>query len=331
MRMQLNRRKVMDETPTEIKCIARLDRLRISSWAKRGMPVPKVRGFKTVKDIRLRWKGKPLVYGRVREMQSESSTTKAFWQYDPQTGWARRWRITLVADDQQGIAALEGWNIFKHLRFPKLLLFELAFDFSPDTGIDADFVLQHALFGKSRFRADRGGPGQIRYGSRLSGKLARCYQKEAINAFRVEVEMHSSLLPRPRGDKRREVIDTRWPEIADAGFSILPSHLKFVRFRFKALARHLRRRFGEHGDVLLERTRACAEESLHLALAYLRRIRVNNPTRFLQPMTRINDALEQAIDAWAVDFLRPRFELEDIQGKTDRRKRGERRFIGGGR
>jgi hypothetical protein len=209
------------------------------------------------------------------------------------------------------------------------LLFELAFDFDPSSGVDDAFVLQHALFGKSRFRSDRGGPGQLRYGSRFSGKLVRCYRKDAVNAFRVEIELHSSLLPRRQRDNRLEIIDSRWPEIADAAFSIVPAHLKFVKIRFGALGRHLRRRFGERGDVLLARTRARSTDSLHSALTYLRGKGVHNPHRFLQPMTQINAALEQAIDEWATDFLRPLSELDEMQSKTSRRKRGEGTFNGG--
>jgi hypothetical protein len=313
--------ELMEQVGTEIICVARLDRLRISSWCKRGTFVPKVRGFSVVRDIRLRWHGKPLVYGRLRVLKSNDSATTASWQWDRLKGWAQRWRVTLVADDQQGIAALEAWNFFKHFCFPKLLLFELALDFPPDTGVDADFIRQHALFGKSRFRADRGGPGQLRYGSRFSGKLVRCYQKESVNAYRVEVEMHSSLLPRPRGDKRREVIDTRWPEIVTAGFSILPAHLRFVTFRFEALGRHLRRRFGERGDLVLEQTRARSTQSLHSALAYLRQRGVNNPSRFLRPLMRINNALERAIDEWAIDFLKPRYELEAMNWHRPRKEK----------
>jgi hypothetical protein len=304
----------MEAKNTKSLCVVRLDRIRIGSWCKRGRPVPKVRGFKTIRDIRLRWRGKPRAYGRVRELKSNDSATTAYWQWDRQKGWVKPWRITIVADDLQGIAAREVWTIFKHCRFSKLLLFELAFDFQPSSGVDADFVRQHALFGKSRFRPDRGGPGQLRFGSRFSGKLVRAYWKQAVNSFRVEIELHSSLLPRRRRDNFREIIDSRWPEVADAGFSILPAHLKFVQLRFKALGRHLRRRFGERGDVLLEQTRARSTESLHSAMAHLRRRGVHNAHRFLRPMTRINAALERAIDEWAKDFLRPRYELDEIEG-----------------
>jgi hypothetical protein len=312
----------MEQAGTHVKCVVRLDRLRISSWCKRGIPVPKIKGFRTVRDIRLRQRGKPLVYGRLQEMRAESSTTTAYWQYERLKGWASHWRVTLVADDQTGITAEEAWVFYIHFRFPKLLLFELAFDFDVGSGIDEDFVRQHVLFGKSRFRPDRGGPGQLRYGSRSAGKLIRCYEKEAVNAYRVEVELHSSLLPRPRRDNRLEVIDTRWPEIAAAGFSIVPDHLEFVQLRYKALSDHLQRRFGKRGDVLLEQTRVHAARSLRSALGYLRRNGVHNPHRFLRPMTQINAVVERAIDEWAADFLRNPRELDEISGKTtDHRRR----------
>src|ERR1017187_7483116 len=207
------------------------------------MPVPKVKGFEIVRDIRLRFRGKPLVYARVRELRSKTSATTVQWQYDRQKGWVKQWRITLIGDDQTGLVPPNVWTIFRHCRFPKLLLFELALDFHPSSGIDADFIRQHALFGKSRFRPDRGGAGQLRYGSRFSGKLVRCYRKDSADAYPVEVELHSPLLPRPRRNNLREIIDSRWTEIGNAGFSIVPGHCRFVKLRFRALGRHLRHRF----------------------------------------------------------------------------------------
>jgi hypothetical protein len=318
----------MEQAGTEMRCIARLDRFRSDSWSKRGALVPKVKGFKIVRDIKLRCRaGKPPIYARVRELLSKHSATKAFWQYERRKAWVKQWRVTLIADDLRGITAHEAWSFCKHFRFFKLLLFELALDFSLDSGIDAAFVQQHALFGKSRFRPDRGGAGQLRFGSRFSGKLIRCYQKESVSAYRVEIELHSSLLPRPRRNNLREVIDMRWPELADAAFSILPGHCRFVKLRFQALGRHLRQRFGERGDVLLEHTRALSTHSLHSALAYLRRKGIHNPHRFLQPLTRINAAIERAIDDWATDFLRPCHELDEIEDQTHRPRKEKKQWV----
>jgi hypothetical protein len=322
--------ELLEQAGSAIKCIVRLDRLRSDSWSKRGALVPKVKNFEIVRDIKLRWRdGKPPIYARVRELLSKHSATRAFWQYQRRKAWVKQWRVTLIADDLRGITAREAWTFFKHFRFPKLLLFELALDFHPSSGVDADFIRQHALFGKSRFRPDRGGAGQLRYGSRFSGKMVRCYQKNSVDAYRVEVELHSSLLPRPRRNNLREIIDSRWTEIGNAGFSIVPGHCRFVKLRFKALGRHLRQRFGERGDVLLEHTRALSTQSLHSALGYLRRKGIHNPHRFLQPLARINTVIEEAIGAWAADFLRPCHELDEIDGVVDKSKRAERTFQGG--
>ena len=181
------------KSEAESLCVARLDRFRAGSWSKRGGLVPKVKGFETIRDIRLRWRdGKPPIYARLREMQAKHSATKAVWQYDRRKGWAKPWRVTLIADDETGITAADAWSFFKHFRFVSFLLFELALDFAPESGVDEDFVRRHAKFGKSRFRPDRGGPGQLRFGSRFSGRLVRCYEKEAVNAYRVEIELHSA-------------------------------------------------------------------------------------------------------------------------------------------
>jgi hypothetical protein len=137
----------MELAEAEIRCVALLDRVRIDSWCSRRMPVPSIKGFATVRDIRLRRRDKPLAYARLREMRSKNSDTTIKWLYQRQKGWVRPWCITQTADDRTGITAPELWTFFKHCRFPKLLLFEFAFDFHPSSGVDADFVLQHALFG----------------------------------------------------------------------------------------------------------------------------------------------------------------------------------------
>src|ERR1039458_7150135 len=109
----------MERARTEIKCIVRLDRLRADSWSKRGALVPKVKGFKIVRDIKLRWRdGKLPIYARVRELLSKHSATRAFWQYERRKAWVKQWRVTLIADDVRGITAREAWTFFKPLRFP---------------------------------------------------------------------------------------------------------------------------------------------------------------------------------------------------------------------
>jgi hypothetical protein len=280
--------------------VARLDRLRVVSWAEAdGRKLPLIPGFTTVKDHRLRPQGETPIYERVRTLRSLTSETEVSWQYQRNRGWVKPWRITWVADDRTGIRPIDVLRILKRCNFFRFLLVELAFDFDPALGINRTFVKRHGHFGKSRRRTDLGGPGQLRYGARKSGKLIRCYWKQQVNAFRVELELHSRLLSKGRRKKEqnfnfRNVPDRILP-------SVCPDHIQFVRFRWEALAKYLTRRFGQQGMDILEQARAKARVSLRSATRFLRRKRVNNVHRFLVPM-RINKAIRAALTKWEIDF-----------------------------
>jgi hypothetical protein len=280
--------------------VARLDRLRVVSWAEQGgRKLPLIPGFTTVKDHRLRPKGVSPIYDRVRTLRSLTSETEVSWQYQRNRGWVKPWRITWVADDRTGITPTDILRIVKRCKFFRFLLVELAFDFDSALGINRTFVKRHGLFGKSRRRTDLGGPGQLRYGARKSGKLIRCYWKPQVNGFRVELELHSRLLSKGRLKKEqnfnfKDVPNRILPDV-------FPDHIQFVRFCWEALAKYLTRRFGQQGEEILEQARAEALVSLSSATQFLRRKRVNNVHRFFVPM-RINKAIDAALTKWQVDF-----------------------------
>ena len=196
-------------------------------------------------------------------------------------------------DDETGILPSQLRRVLRKCRFFRFVLVEVAVDFSPKLGVDRRFVRRHGAFGKSRRRPDRGGPGQVRYGSRKSGKLVRCYWKEEVNAFRVELELHSPLLRKFRIDKLAD--------IADVPYCIFPKHLRFVRFRWGALSRHLNGRFGLRGEAILAAVRDKDDVSLARGSKYLRRKGVNNVHRFLEPL-RVNRSVEEALIRWSFQF-----------------------------
>jgi hypothetical protein len=300
VKRQRPRRRATSQTRAGPKLTIRLDRIRVVSWAKRGWKLPAIRGFQVVKDHRVRPRDGPITYTRVRELKSLLSGAKVFWQYRPRPGWLKEWRITWVADDRNGIAPLDILRILKRCRYFRFALLELAFDFSPRSSVNRRFVRQHGKFGKSRRCFDRGGEEQLRFGSRKSGKLIRCYMKEEVQAFRVELEFHSRLFAKrnhPKAEKNYKFIDV--PN------RILPvdidKHFRFVRIRWGALESHLLRRFGTRGPTILDIARAKAEKSLGSLTAFLRSEGVNNVHRFLAPMS-INRSVDQALTTWLLDF-----------------------------
>jgi len=207
----------------------------------------------------------------------------------------------MVGDDITGIKPEEACRILKRCRYACVSVVEIALDFGPQTGVNGLFVRKHGRFGKSRFRPDRGGPGQRRYGTRKSGKLIRCYRKHTVNAYRVEIELHSRLLYQGRRTRISEGPEGLAQDLTSAPYLIFPKHLCFVRFNWKAVRAYLRRRFGTRGNAITRTTKLKATISLRNATRFLRRKGVRNVHRFLVSMG-INRAVEEALANWSMIF-----------------------------
>ena len=262
--------------------------------------MPTIPGFKVLSDHRVRPRDGSITYGRVRQLKSLRSGALVQWQYQPVPGWLAAWRITWYAPERGGIEPADVLPVLKRCRYFRFLVVEVAFDFSSRTGVDRAFVRRHGRFGKSRRRFDRGGPEELRYGSRKSGKLIRAYWKEEVEAFRVEVEFHSRLLAKgrhPKAEKNYQLID--------APSKILPleveKHFRFVRIRWRALEGYLSHRYGSQGRTILSSARAKARISLQSVTRFLKRKGVTNVHRFLTPLS-INRSVDEAFANWLLDF-----------------------------
>lgn len=272
----------------------KLDRYAFIADARRGGLISAIEGYEVAADFRPRHQG-TASYARVRRFRSSENSSEIRVQYKPLHPWCRSLRVTLIADDATGITRAERDAVLKTCLNPSSSTIELAFDFPDGSGIDHDFVRQHARFGKSWRRHDRGGKGQLRYGDRRSPKLIRCYWKRNLDCYRIELELHSALL------RRIGVSD-----ISEFGrlYTIVPSHFSFVTISWKRLERYLRKKFGRDAQVLLEEARTRAERSLRLALGFLRRSGISNPHRFLVPL-QLNREIKMALRKWLAGFCRP--------------------------
>ena len=144
-----------------------------------------------------------------------------------------------------------------------------------ETSPAAEHVRRHAIFGKSRLCKSQDFVGSIRYGSRRSDKLVRCYRKEAVGCFRVELEIHSGLLRRFGIAKLADVC--KIPQL------LYPAHIRFVQVNWPALERHLEKlNVGTHENILkLAISRAA---SIHGLMDFLRgTVGIKNAHRFLVP------------------------------------------------
>jgi hypothetical protein len=142
----------------------------------------------------------------------------------------------------------------------------------------------------------REGPGirLLRYGSRKSGKLLRCYAKHELGVYRVELEIHSSLL--------RSHQITRLDDLPAVVNFVYPKHLQFVRFEWARLNRHLNRKMGGRGPAVFNQARMRAT-SIGRVARYLRKHGVVNIHRFLLPMAK-NEEVKLALEEWARRFAR---------------------------
>jgi hypothetical protein len=131
---------------------------------------------------------------------------------------------------------------------------------------------------------------QLRYGGRKTGKFVRCYWKKELGVYRVEVELHSSLL------RNISTLDDflYLPDI------VYPKHLRFVEFDWKWLRQHLSKRFAEESSRIIAKAKRRAT-SLQRVRRYLHRHGTANVHRFLVPMA-VNEEVRRALDRWARDF-----------------------------
>jgi hypothetical protein len=233
-------------------------------------------------------------YDRVRLFSSTTNSARISLQYKPLLPWLLPWRFCLMADDDDGLTLEQVESVVTLCSRHKLTMAELAFDSGRGSVVDRRVVLQHAKFGKSRLRTDRGGSTNLRYGSRKSPKMVRTYDKEVVNSYRIELECHSGLL-------RKHRISTVF-ELGRLAGMLVPAHIQFVGFRWSKLERYLIRRFGQKkGTSILGDARDRADSSLQAATRFLSECGVPNPHRFQSPL-QLNLRLQKAIECWVKKF-----------------------------
>lgn len=273
------------------KTTIRLDRVQLVSWAPPGRKPPNIEGFVVTRDSFVRSQTTTSTYARCRHFKSLTNDTRLYWQYSRQKGWLKPWKITVVADDLRGLRREEIDRVLKHCRWYRLLLVEVAIDFHPSTGVDRQFIRRHAVFGKSR-RPAKKRENVLCYGTRKSAKFVRCYDKVDLGVYRVELELHSSLL-------RHHDISTvddlvHLPEV------VCPKHLGLVDCDWNQLSRHMAKKMGDRSISLMAAARRRAN-SISRLQRYLRRKGVFNAHRLLVPHA-INENVSRALKRWARGF-----------------------------
>jgi hypothetical protein len=231
-------------------------------------------------------------YARVCEYVNPLTGTRLFIQYQPLLPKLPSFKVTLISDDLRTLSHSEIFQIVQQFDGYRLLLIEIALEFGPGSEIDIEFLHRHGLFGKSRPNTSRSFDGSARYGGRHSDKLVRCYRKDNVNSFRVELELHSRLL-------RRNGIVV-FADLRRLPNLLFPRHICFVRLDWAALVRHLSRR-GLDSCQIVQRART-EHRSLYAAMTFLRtNVGVRNVHRFLRtipPSGAVFDLLKE----WSLRF-----------------------------
>jgi hypothetical protein len=133
--------------------VIKIDRVQIVSWARQDWTPPRLKGFEVTRDSFVRSQTNIPTYERCRHYRSKGNDAKIYWQYFRRSSFLKPWKVTIVADDKSGLSYDEIDTVLGHCRYWHFLIIEVAIDFSPATGVDRNFVRRHAIFGKSRRRA----------------------------------------------------------------------------------------------------------------------------------------------------------------------------------
>ncbi|HEU0047024.1 MAG TPA: hypothetical protein VFQ43_05390 [Nitrososphaera sp.] len=228
-------------------------------------------------------------YARCRQYKSLKDDTTIYWQYERLKGWLKPWKITIVADDKTGLSYEQIDIVLSPCRYYRFLIIEVAIDFSHSTGVNREFVRQHAVFGKSR-RAHTIQDCILYWGGRKSEKLVRSYDKKEVAGYRVELELHSPLL-------RDEHISTL-EDFDGLPDTVYPKHFQFVTVDWDRLKRHLTPKRNSQALISGAKQRG---SSLSRLRRYLRRNGITNFHRFLVPHA-INKRIDRAFTRWSGHF-----------------------------
>jgi hypothetical protein len=273
-------------------CHAGLDRFQFLAQPLSGNSLPEFLGFRRRRDSFVRSQTSVKTYARRAEYIDQRAGVRIFLQHEPCLPNLAPFKLTLVPDDRRLLTLDLLSRVVSQFAAYRLLLVEVAFDFSAESGVDLTFTRQHAVFGKSHRDTSRSYDGRDIYGARKSAKLVRCYRKSELNSFRIELEVHSEWL-------RRYNICTL-QNLARLPRSICPSHMRFVQLDWPALSKHLVG-CGLDAEQIIRQMKA-AKNPIHEKMLYLRAtLQIRNVHRFVVT-TAQTQLIVRALKNWARSF-----------------------------
>jgi hypothetical protein len=214
-------------------CRVRVDR--VQAGARSGSShLPEFPQFECLRNSFVRSQTPFRTYQRVSTYRNDRTKTKLFVQHACIPPWLPPCKVTAIGSDDDGLQRSELESVLGAFGDYQLLMVEIAFDFSPELGLDADSVRRRVLCGKSQLRLEGERCGEAHFGTRKSEKYVRCYFKLEVDAFRIELELHSGWL------KKHNIRTLE--DVHRIATLISPIHLQFVRLDWGALNQSLSRR-----------------------------------------------------------------------------------------
>jgi hypothetical protein len=145
------------------------------------------------------------------------------------------------------------------------------------------------IIGKSKRTEDLTRPGMLYFGARRSPVFARCYQKEAIDCYRIEIEFHREWLAMHRIETPSDFV--RLPELTAR------IHIAFYKIDPLKLSAALARLDVPVASTM--RKVISRQDDLSGALRFLRKkVGLPNALRVLTPLAT-NGRVERALHLWA--------------------------------
>lgn len=205
----------------------------------------------------------------------------------PVHGYLAQYKVVLYADDRTGLLPSEVFGVLEVMPITRMLMLELAFDFSIATGVNSDFVLGWTLFGKSQRDLSMQNAWGDWWGTRKSGKRVKSYFKHQVWGQRVEFRMRRKFLAL---HGIRDVFDF-WKFRA-----LLPErHFLFATIDEQKLIVQLRRTRRAVETLRILRELNARDRDLTAQMNFLRRdVRLKNTRRLLIPHP-LNRVVQRAL------------------------------------
>ena len=271
-----------------------LDRVRICADKSDRRAFREMPGWKRVRGHFLNDEA----YGRVLELQHLGTGARCRYYDMPCAPWLSATAVVLIASDRAGLSARDLLTVFELLPEARLSMVEAAIDFPKEVGVNVEWVMSHAWFGKSQLSCRRA--DYVRFGTHRSARLIRAYRKTRLGVFRVELQLNSGWLLR---HGIHDCFDLhRIPAL------LMRRHFLFCTLNWDALRRRIRRSVpnARRALELLEWER----HNLYATLRFARReLRLANTHRYLVPLA-LNQVVARALNRWAAQYPKRPFKLK---------------------